>query len=273
MSGHEVLPTPESEYLREQAIAEFAEIADQLPMVPFITTEQHEEGDGYDIVAQTAPCIPVSHLTHFREAPVYEFDQQPVNPREIIKVVAENLEIPAHEVTGRSRTEGVLSARHLAMYIIKNETNLSYPEIGKLFDRRDHTTIINGYKRTDQALEKEPDSLLATQHEVITRQLQESHGTYSEIGTDMQRGGESVVAMTREDLFQLPVCTLDAHQSYMLGFDPSDPPFALDWERRSNGPRLWEQYGQTALTKTKQFRQTLLAKDNPDHPGTQEHLA
>lgn len=273
MSGHEVLPTPESGHLREQAIAEFAEIADQLPMVPFITTERYEEGNGYDAVAQTAPCIPVSHITHFREVPVYEFDQQPANPREVIKVVAENFEIPAHEITGSSRTEEVVLARHVAMHIIKNKTGFSYPRIRDLFNKRDHTSVMHGCKRVSSALEEEPDSLLATQHEVITRQLQESHGTYSEIGSDLQRDGESVVAMTRENLFQLPVCTLDARQSYMLGFDPSDPPFALDWERRSNNPRLWEQYGQTALTRTKQFRQALLAKDNSDHPGAQEHLA
>lgn len=277
MSDHEVISTPghESlqsyEHLREQAVAEFAEIADRLPMIPFVTTELDEEENGCDTEVLPAPCIPVAHITHLgEEAPDQEVDQQSVDPGDVIDAVAEHFEVDRDKITGSNQTKMVAPARHMAMYIIKNKTNLSYPRIGELFDRRDHTTVMYAYKRIEQALKENPYTPLAKKLKAITRQIQDQYNfTSPEIVNETQRSGESVVAMTRDGLFQLPVCAIDAHQSYMLGFDTLRPPAALDWGQRSSDSRLWDKYGRAALTRTRQFRQALLEEGGP---SAQERL-
>jgi chromosomal replication initiator protein len=45
--------------------------------------------------------------------------------------------------------------RQIAMYLIRQETDASLPEIGGLLGGRDHTTIIHGVERVKDRLENE----------------------------------------------------------------------------------------------------------------------
>jgi hypothetical protein len=44
----------------------------------------------------------------------------------------------------------------LAMYTIRFATDLSYPEIGRLFGGRDHSTVINAMKTVEAWMEEDP---------------------------------------------------------------------------------------------------------------------
>lgn len=46
-------------------------------------------------------------------------------------------------LTGPSRVKEVAQARHITMYIIKTVIEMSYPNIGKMFGGRNHTTVMN----------------------------------------------------------------------------------------------------------------------------------
>ncbi len=50
------------------------------------------------------------------------------------------------------RSKSVVIPRQIAMYLSKELTNLSYPEIGRNFGGKDHTTIIHASKKIDKLL-------------------------------------------------------------------------------------------------------------------------
>lgn len=58
------------------------------------------------------------------------------------------------EVLSASRHPRIVRARHRLWMILRDTLDLSYPELGALFDR-DHTTIMSGVKKCRARLEKE----------------------------------------------------------------------------------------------------------------------
>ena len=43
------------------------------------------------------------------------------------------------------------------MYLCRTTANMSFPQIGKDFGKKDHTTVIHGYKRVKEDLLKDPE--------------------------------------------------------------------------------------------------------------------
>jgi chromosomal replication initiator protein len=72
--------------------------------------------------------------------------------------VADYFDVPAFELRSSRRSKSVVLARHIAIYLSRELTPKSLPEIGRLFGDRDHTTIIHAIGRigglcgTDQKL-------------------------------------------------------------------------------------------------------------------------
>lgn len=65
-----------------------------------------------------------------------------VSVERILSLVGQKYNIPVMELRGKKRTKEIALARHVAIYLIRATTNLSYPQIGKEFDR-DHATIMS----------------------------------------------------------------------------------------------------------------------------------
>jgi chromosomal replication initiation ATPase DnaA len=63
--------------------------------------------------------------------------------RRIAKEVAKNHGFTVAELFSRRRERALVKARHLAMYRIRKETELSLPRIGRMFGGRDHTTVLS----------------------------------------------------------------------------------------------------------------------------------
>ena len=68
----------------------------------------------------------------------------------------------------RSRT--VARPRQIAMFLSKNLTTRSLPEIGRKFGGRDHTTVIHAIKKVQELVKN--DSSLSEDIEILTRSLQ-----------------------------------------------------------------------------------------------------
>ena len=51
------------------------------------------------------------------------------------------------DLRGRSRNRDVTYARHLAMYLLKEDGRKSVAEIGRAFGNRDHSTVLAGIQR------------------------------------------------------------------------------------------------------------------------------
>lgn len=60
----------------------------------------------------------------------------------IKETVAAHYNVTVEDIDGRSRARKYVEPRHVALYLMKHHTTLSYPAIGKLFGDRDHTTVM-----------------------------------------------------------------------------------------------------------------------------------
>ena len=71
---------------------------------------------------------------------------------------------------GPKRMRVYARPRQMAMYLAKQLTSRSLPEIGRRFGGRDHTTVMHGVKRIEQL--KETDSQIADDLEMLRRSLE-----------------------------------------------------------------------------------------------------
>jgi len=76
-------------------------------------------------------------------------------PIEIINTIAAYYQISADEIYGQSRTSGVAHARQIAMYLCREQTNLSLPKIGQLFGGRDHTTVMYACRKVAEQMKNQ----------------------------------------------------------------------------------------------------------------------
>jgi len=88
---------------------------------------------------------------------------------EIQKAVAEHYLLKQADLLSERRTRAVARPRQLAMYLAKNLTTRSYPDIGRRFGNRDHTTVLHAVRRIEQL--KTEDAAIAADVEAITRKL------------------------------------------------------------------------------------------------------
>ena len=67
----------------------------------------------------------------------------------ILGVVSRHYDVPIDDLKSQKRTENIANARHTAIYIIKNLTNLSLKEIGNIFGGRNHATVISSISKVE----------------------------------------------------------------------------------------------------------------------------
>ncbi|MGC1301068.1 MAG: chromosomal replication initiator protein DnaA [Caulobacteraceae bacterium] len=90
---------------------------------------------------------------------------------DIQKAVAEHYGLKQADLLCERRTRAVARPRHAAMYLAKQLTTRSYPDIGRRFGGRDHTTVLHAVKRIEQL--KGEDVVLAADLDTITRKLRD----------------------------------------------------------------------------------------------------
>lgn len=71
----------------------------------------------------------------------------PAGWEEILARVAGHLGIEPEDILGKSRKPELVLARQLSMYMCRRRLGLSYPELGKLFGGKDHSTAIHAVKK------------------------------------------------------------------------------------------------------------------------------
>ncbi len=89
---------------------------------------------------------------------------------EIQRRVAEHFNIRLGEMTSERRARAVARPRQVAMYLAKQLTTRSLPEIGRKFGGRDHTTVIHAVRKIEEL--KLTDPALAEDVELLRRMLQ-----------------------------------------------------------------------------------------------------
>lgn len=89
---------------------------------------------------------------------------------EIQKKVAEHFNIKLQEMSSARRARQVARPRQVAMYLAKQLTSRSLPEIGRKFGGRDHTTVMHAVKKIEEL--RSADSSFAEDVELLRRMLE-----------------------------------------------------------------------------------------------------
>lgn len=88
---------------------------------------------------------------------------------EIQKKVAEHFNISVKEMQSSRRARTVARPRQIAMYLAKQLTSRSLPEIGRKFDR-DHTTVMHAVRKVEELILE--DASLAENVDALRRTLE-----------------------------------------------------------------------------------------------------
>jgi chromosomal replication initiator protein len=76
-----------------------------------------------------------------------------VSETQILNAVAEFFSVQLKDLTGRCRKKEIVEPRQVAMFLLRDVMNFSYPYIGEKFGR-DHTTAIHSYEKINQEINK-----------------------------------------------------------------------------------------------------------------------
>jgi chromosomal replication initiator protein len=72
---------------------------------------------------------------------------------QIITAVANYYRLDEALLIQRGRTKEISAARQMAMYLAREETDASLPQIGEALGGRDHTTIMHGWEKIASQIE------------------------------------------------------------------------------------------------------------------------
>ncbi|MDC7692923.1 MULTISPECIES: chromosomal replication initiator protein DnaA [Asticcacaulis] len=88
---------------------------------------------------------------------------------EIQKLTADHFALKQADLLSERRTRSVARPRQVAMWLCKQHTTRSYPDIGRRFGGRDHTTVLHAVKKVEELLQS--DEQIAKDVEALTRKL------------------------------------------------------------------------------------------------------
>jgi len=91
----------------------------------------------------------LKHLVHAQE--------RRVTMDSIQKAVADRFQIKQSQLKEKSNTKKVVYPRQVAMYLVKELTNASLPEIGRCFGGKHHTTVIHSINKIDKERHTDPE--------------------------------------------------------------------------------------------------------------------
>jgi chromosomal replication initiator protein len=74
------------------------------------------------------------------------------SPEDIVRIVSDFYNIPEEMIYQKSRKKEVIKPRQLAMYILREDYNISFPSIGEKIGKRDHTTVMHSCEKISEKL-------------------------------------------------------------------------------------------------------------------------
>ena len=91
----------------------------------------------------------LKHLTHGQE--------RKITIEAIIKAVGEKFNLQSAQLKQKSNERKIAYPRQIAMYVVKELTAASLPEIGRAFGGKHHTTVLHSIQKIDKLRQKDPD--------------------------------------------------------------------------------------------------------------------
>jgi chromosomal replication initiator protein len=91
----------------------------------------------------------LKHLTHIQE--------RRITIESIVKVVAERFSLQPAQLKQKTNERKIAYPRQIAMYLAKELTPASLPEIGRAFNGKHHTTVLHSIQKIDQLRQQDAD--------------------------------------------------------------------------------------------------------------------
>jgi chromosomal replication initiator protein len=96
-------------------------------------------------------------------------EDKPITPPEILRIVATHYGLKVSDIKAKSNTKTIAFPRQVAMYMCKELTDLSYPEIGKLFNDKHHSTVMYSVQQIRKMVDA--DQQFARTLDTLAKQL------------------------------------------------------------------------------------------------------
>jgi hypothetical protein len=88
----------------------------------------------------------------------------------VVSLVAENMSVPTNRLGTPTKEKRICEARWLCWYILRELTDLSLPELGRIFDHNfEHTSVLYGINKL-----RERTAILPAEYEWVARVMQQS---------------------------------------------------------------------------------------------------
>ena len=75
-----------------------------------------------------------------------------ITPKQIISKVCEYYDITEEDIKSKKKSREIAFPRQIAMYLLKNMTELTFQAIGELLGVTNHTTVVYGVKKITEAM-------------------------------------------------------------------------------------------------------------------------
>ena len=114
------------------------------------------------------PITPEAVETIIRDL-VMGVEPRRIKVEDILRIVSRHYAVPKSEILSDRRHRSVVRPRQIGMYLAKQLTARSLPEIGRRFGNRDHTTVLHAIRKIDKEMTDNPR--LKDEIEELKRQL------------------------------------------------------------------------------------------------------
>ena len=145
----------------------------QLVAERFPVSVRELEGGIATLIARAGPRLPQLGLDEALSIlrPHLKGGDKRITVDEIQKAVCEHYALKQTDLISPKRTRAVARPRQVAMWLAKTLTTRSYPDIGRRFGGRDHTTVLHGVRTIEKM--KGDDPSIASDIETLTRKLRD----------------------------------------------------------------------------------------------------
>lgn len=91
-------------------------------------------------------------------ADILDEREKMITPDEIQQAVAERFHLKVTDLKAKKRTKTLVYPRQISMFLCRQLTELSFPEIGRHFGGKDHSTVIHAHRHITQKMESDPQT-------------------------------------------------------------------------------------------------------------------
>lgn len=80
-----------------------------------------------------------------------------LTPDYILNIVCEEFDVSPEDIKSSRRNQEIVTPRHIFMYLCRQIIDMTYEDIAKYLMRKDHTTVMHGYKKVKDDISKNPE--------------------------------------------------------------------------------------------------------------------